>query len=498
MKNILIIGLLFFSVQVSGQEMLGIVNSNFAGSNGIYINPSSIANDKLLYDINILTVGTFFQNNYFYLPQQQQASFIKVLSGAYTFTNVPKPYGEGERNVQSYYNDKSVKAINSNTRIVGPSAMFRVDDHSFVVHTGVRAVSSTTNLPYDIANFAYYTMDFSPQHNINYKRDNVDMASLAWWELGITYATVLKRKYSGHWSAGITVNKLFGYAAAYYTGDYMDYIVYYDTIINVKELDAELGMSLPMDYDNGEIDPYEDLNRGGGWSMDLGFTYQSRPNKGYRRKLKNGAYNKRFEDYDFKIGVAILDLGYINMKQNAQLHNYDHVSNNWINVNDFEYTTPNDELREVSEIFYGDPDASLQADQFVVYLPTALSLQFDYHYKNSWYLNATMVMPVKFTDPQLKRPTVMAVIPRYESRIFEVNIPFSLYNYKYVRLGLSVRVWDFTIGTEKLGGFFSRRDFTGYDVYFSYKINITESKRSGRSATLPYRANSKAYCGYHD
>ena len=471
-KKLIVILLVVYSWPAGSQDMLGIVNSNFAGSNGISINPSSIANDKLKMDINILTVNAFVQNNYFYLPKRD-ASVFKVLSGAYTFPFAPKPYGDGERNVDTYYNDKAFKNIYVSTRLTGPSVMFRCKDHSFALHTGFRAVSSTRDFPYDIANFSYYSMDFHPQHNIQYKRDEYSMASLSWWEVGFTYATVIKRSYRSHWSAGITVNKLYGYSGAYLTGYQTDYVAYNDSILNVNNLNAEMGLALPMNYDTDVFDVTGDLVRGGGWSVDLGFTYQFKQ-RGYRQKPPNFCYKKRFEDYKYKIGVSLLDIGYVRMKENAEKHVYDNVSNHHINVSDMQYHDVHEAINDVSRILYnGDPDASYRDDEFTIYLPTALSVQFDYYYKNNWYLNAVLILPVHFTSPQIQRATVVAVVPRYETRSFEVSIPVSVYELKYLRIGLAMRFWDFSIGTEKMGGFFSNRDFTGMDIYFSYKINIT-------------------------
>jgi hypothetical protein len=51
-------------------------------------------------------------------------------------------------------------------------------------------------------------------------------------------------------------------------------------------------------------------------------------------------------------------------------------------------------------------------------------------------------------------------------------MPLILYDYKYPRIGLSIRLEGFTIGTDNLGSYLSARDFTGSDIYISYKINL--------------------------
>ena len=54
--------------------------------------------------------------------------------------------------------------------------------------------------------------------------------------------------------------------------------------------------------------------------------------------------------------------------------------------------------------------------------------------------------------------------------MFEVNMPVSLYNWTQPRIGFSMRVYNFTLGTDKLGGFFHMSDFTGLDLYFAVKF----------------------------
>ena len=158
--------MLCISQEIYSQMALGLVNGNYAGSTGAVINPSSMANTKLKSDINLLSVSAFVENNYLYFPSRE-SSIIKLFNGVYDFHFFPKPYGSGERRVYSYYQDKSLKNIFVNTRMIGPSVMFSCKDNVFGIRTGFRVMSSTRRLPYDLANFSYYGLDFKPQHNVN-------------------------------------------------------------------------------------------------------------------------------------------------------------------------------------------------------------------------------------------------------------------------------------------------------------------------------------------
>ena len=55
-------------------------------------------------------------------------------------------------------------------------------------------------------------------------------------------------------------------------------------------------------------------------------------------------------------------------------------------------------------------------------------------------------------------------------------MPISLYEFSEPRIGLSVRFYNITIGTDKLGGLFNFSDFYGLDAYFSLRISLPKGR----------------------
>jgi hypothetical protein len=270
---------------------------------------------------------------------------------------------------------------------------------------------------------------------------------------------------------------VFGNSGAYMTGGHTKYIAYNDSILNVEMLNAEFGICLPLDYDDNDVDIFNSIIRGAGWGMDLGVTWQYRK-RPYQKKPNIDFYKKSFEDYKLKIGVSILDIGWVNFNKNAEKHKFDNVHNNWIEADKLNFENIRDELKVTSYLFYGDSTASIRANSFRMYLPTSLSAQIDYNIIDNWFLNSTILVPIVYISPMIERPVVLSLTPRYESRFIEINIPLVLYDFKYPRIGLSVRLEGFTIGTDHLGCFFSAGDFTGADVYISYKINLCSENKN--------------------
>jgi hypothetical protein len=109
-------------------------------------------------------------------------------------------------------------------------------------------------------------------------------------------------------------------------------------------------------------------------------------------------------------------------------------------------------------------------------------------------VNALLIYGFDLSSASVSRPSEIAITPRYESRSFEANLPVSFYDWNKLRIGLSLRYYYLTIGTEKLGQFFRISNFTGLDLYvalhfFIDKGDCPKGKQKGCSE-IDYRIKS--------
>lgn len=449
------------------QEMWGIVNSNFAGSNGTRLNPSSISTSKLYQDVNILTADIFADNNYLYIHGGDY-SVGKLWNNEF-------PVYEPEGNNFDWYRKNDLKNVYLQIYGKGPSFFQTRGRHSFALHTGMRVLSSVRNVSYDIANFGYNSLDYVPQHNIRYNNFDLYMNAMGFMEVGATYSYGLYKSGFDDLAAGITVKALFGYSGGYAYVNNIDYIVLNDSTANVLNLDAEAGFSIPIDYDNNDYPDGSGTIKGNGAGIDLGFTYQRKVRSFVSRRY-NKLCQQRYVDYIYKLGVSLIDVGYVRFNKNTEVHAFEDVSRYWYNVDTISYYNMNALTEDFSRVFYGTPDASYRGDAMSIWLPMAFSVQFDYHYVRNWYVNATFIHPVIINKSTVHRPTQIAVTPRFETPEFEAALPVSLYDWKYPRIGLALRYHILTVGTDRLGTFFGFTDLTGADIYFSVKINFSRGR----------------------
>src|ERR1700691_449467 len=85
MKRMLIILLIMHMVvSMRAQQNLGIRNSNYAGIQGALLNPSSIADSKLKWDVNIISVDEVFDNTFLFAPKSSLSflGFKKIINGS--------------------------------------------------------------------------------------------------------------------------------------------------------------------------------------------------------------------------------------------------------------------------------------------------------------------------------------------------------------------------------------------------------------------------------
>ncbi len=475
---------------VSGQEMTGYVHSNYAGITGSFINPASILNSKLYLDINLIGLQLHVDNNYVYLAKDEYR-FSRFLEKDPQFPEHIHPITGESKSIYDYYNT-DLKNAYSQIRVMGPSAMYALGNQAFGISTSFRTIVSGHQLPYDLAKFAIDGLRFYPQHRINYI-DEIDFraSGMAFTEIAGTYSFVISRYNQEHWSAGITVKALLGSAGVYGFGDNIDYLIPNADTIIVYKANGSVGVSMPVDYANNDVLLPRNFVQGFGLGADIGIMYQKKI-QGHSTKAYSSICEIPFQQYFFRFGASLLDVGSIKFRRNTRMIEFEDAHANMYNVRGKDFRSVNDLLRTISYEFSGDSNAMIRESAFSIALPSAVSLQADVRVMGNFYINSSVIHPLVFKDAALVRPAQVSLTPRIESRILEFALPFTLYDYRYPQLGLSARFHNIVIGTDKLGGFFGMNDFTGLDFYVMVKLQNAKGHCGGKAkfgcGNLEYRS----------
>lgn len=472
-KVLAIIILLLLNCAMMAQDMLGVRNSNYAGIYGISLNPSTMVASRLYMDFNLIGVQGFVDNNYAFIQQDEFFEFMqtRTLPVYYTWDH--------ERRYFDIDRSNAMKHGFQNSNIQGPSGMVVKGKHAFGITTAFRTSSSFRELPPDIAIFLYEAIDFGMQHNIEYSHDIQSSATtMAWTEIGFSYAYNFHRHRWNYWSAGISVKPLFSSSGMYAGVDHVDYMVHNDDSASVYDVSLEYGFAVPVDYETGESLPVF-KNRGTGIGIDLGFTFQ-RTEKGHSTAIYSRICEPPFEEYSYRIGFSILDLGFVKFKNNALFNSYINSSTEWYKPYDtVKYSSIKNIIYKVDSYFLDNAEEHNTADYFTIYLPVSFSLQADVKMRKNVYVNFMGIAGIKPSKRYLYRPSIIAFTPRYETARWEVSLPVSIYewNISQPRIGFSIRYGNVFFGFDRLNTIMGFGNFTGVDFYAGLRLNLSNAFR---------------------
>jgi len=452
----------------NAQELLGVTLGNYSGTAGLIINPAGMTTNKVYLDINLVTADFFVRNNFAYLPKEDF-----TIWDAFKKDFVYPTYGDDNRNIL-YYKNQKLKHTTINARVLGPSVMLQVGDHAFAITTGMRYFTSVTRIPWEIAEFGYNGLEYAPLQNIEFDDNNFDINTSAWLEAGLSYSYIVHSSFDKQITAGISIKKLWGYGGASLKVSNINYVVVDDTTINIKNLNIETSFALPVDYNNGDFNGSNPTFKGSGVGIDIGAVFIKKKRISNNRWRGKKLCSQTYVDYKYRIGVSIIDIGRVKYTNNAQVHSFVDVSKYWSSLDTIGFTNINTLMRQASNTLLGDPNASLVSNTVKIGLPTALSIQADINLNNNLYIGAMWIHPLRINRSSLRRPAQIAIVPRFETKYFEMSLPLSLFEYRYPRVGIALRFDFLTIGTERLGTYIGMADMNGIDVYASIKIGINK------------------------
>ena len=471
----ILLGFLLISVASVAQERLGLKLGEFAGVNGVHLNPASMSGSRYYLDVNLAGGGLFINNNYLFLHQDDYSPLTFLTQSA------PYPTFIDDKGRKVYLDEeynRKLKNGYANARALGPSVMFTYGRHTFGFYTSARSLLRAKGVSYEIAKFAYEEFDYDSLFNINFINNvDMDLEMVNMAELGLSYSNIVFARNYNKVDIGVTLKYLRPHSGMKFYTENIDYIVPNRDTIIINNMNGKMKMSLPLDYDNNNYYDGGSLFKGQGLGFDVGLVYTKTREIQNRYDRFRRLCRQESVDYDYKIGVSLLDVGYVTYSQHVQTHDYDDVDAEWYGLRSFTFNNTNDFLREASYEFYGDSTISNTGkEEFTMRLPTALSASFDYHFRQSWFVNAMMVYGLPGGDEQYSRPHYAAVTPRYQSENFGLSVPVSLYDFRVPQVGFSARIYNITIGTSSLGHYLGLRQLRGSDFYFSIKFNLMKGK----------------------
>lgn len=453
MRLFIFLSLSTLSFSLSAQFQVGWRTDAYAGINSALINPALPARTDYTWDINLMEGTSFLANNYGYLSNTSALELFRLRNAEPTFVH-ERDLAAGETPddntlLYEFYTDDEY-FFETMVTAMGPSFSVRVSPMARIgLFTRFQMMGIATDVEQDVG---YDTWQLISD-DLDFVMERMRLMSAAWAEAGLNYNQGIETN-SGIVTLGINVRRLWGERGAYAINNDRFVISKVTDYVGLRgiEFDVDAAFSNNFLETEANTDP-----TGRGWGFDLGFLYQIDQGEDFFR---------------WEVGAALLNVGRINF--DGQLHNYNAADLREIITAEYENYDLSDGpdvlVQQFSEDIFGDPQASLEGNEFRIGLPTTLNFNASYRFNEHVRVDANWLTSLAAFGPRLSNNSVLSLTPRMDRYWWGVGMPVSLYNGNQLRLGLAARLGPVFIGTDQLGAFTKQGDLSGGDFYMGVKL----------------------------
>lgn len=422
LKSVLIWILWLFVGSVYAQRMTESLLSNYAGTNGLYLNPSSIADSRWGTHINFTTF-----------------SLQAVAQPRLPLATLPF----AKANISLHGDPLAIKEAD----VRGPGGMCQLpNNHSFAITTRYRSDLNLTGA-YDLINWFQGDLATLPEAIRTAK-----LASDAFGEIALSYALPVLDQDQHFIKVGGTYKYIRGLQTTQLTatgrfGAPADQLSY--SLNSMQTTYSDLITLNKLTFSDALLGAVPGIGNG----FDIGFTYEFRPEAESYRYPMNG---KRLVDasttkYKYRFGMSLLDIGSIRYK-NASSWSVQPRDGTLLQSDVQPPKTPTQVRDAVARSLGIVPEGTI--GDLSMKLPQTLSVQLDAQVKNGWFVGATWWKPTNASGVAQHRAELITIGPRYESAKREYSASINYWQpLGKVSIGAHARFGKFTIGSDNLLGF---------------------------------------------
>ena len=446
--------LFFIAFSSYSQSHIGILSERYSGFNGISINPTSFLNSPIDQEINLFGIDLQFETDYGFI---KNSSYLD-LGGVFSNIKVTNPFKDQSVDDLTINLNKSTKpySILFSIQFNGPSYIFKVYKPSKVFTYGL-GISQRLNISSLALNSGYNYNNFREENfgnEILFDQTNSKLNAANWTEIKLNYSFTTENSNSFKESFGLNFKTNISYNSTHFQQESPTKMIYKDvkTLLFFNDFTSE------SRYFVGNADnPFQ--KRGIGFGLDLGYSI-------YKKKSDV----KENHSYLYKLGVSVLDLGYLSFNKLSEVHVYDIIGPRELDISEVK------NYKDMSERVYGDRNKSFKKNSFMLYTPLAVSIQFDYNFWGSFYFNTTLINRLNIAENALIRPNLLSSSLRVEKKEYSLILNSTLYEYEKLMLGVSSRVGPLYFSIDNISNILFKKDklnhiefMVGFKIYPFYK-----------------------------
>jgi hypothetical protein len=456
--------LLVFSLGARAQDYHAVEGSPFAGSLGVANNPASILSTPYPWDITLFST-------------QIKNSTNAVRFTNYSYLSHPDTIGYDwtKGNLQRF------AALNYNIHLLNVRlSLGRRQAISFGANLRgyLSARTGTVNYNDSLKNMNQF---FLINEGASYK---ANMVTSSWLELYGTYSRTLWDDEYGRLNAGVTLKLMRGLSGAYMrlTNGTVTQSIPQDTpVFNLATATASYGYSSNYDFWHDNQSTGTNIHNfishtQSGAAIDLGIEYMVK-SQGVR------SYNDAddYFDYEWKIGVSLLDLGANKYTYGSQSR---FVANPKTTVTDANLNDKFDNVSSVKE--FNDSLGTIVntfnrlQGYFTIYNPARLVINIDRPLPNNFAINGDLTLNLGGNNYGkrlfTKEMTLLALTPRWETKKWGGYLPLTVTTDGKIWLGAAGKAGPLLFGVHNLGTIFSKTKSANGGFYLALVIRPGKRK----------------------
>jgi hypothetical protein len=451
---LLIIALVLFN-KLSAQNYQAVNGSSYAGSLSPSNNPASIVQVPYTWDITPFAVqlkqatNAFVISNYSLLSNPSNAKFI-TQSGTikrFEFTN------------------QNIRLLNTRINLNSKSAIaFGANIRSYVYATTSQAnwQDSTRSL-YDFMKI-----------NTSHLPLSGESRGSAWAELYATYAHSIIDDGKRILTAGLTLKVDRALAGGYINAGGLSYIPATGSNAGYLLTEGRLQYGYSSNFDEIDSNKTSSANRKSfyqhsmsGISADAGLEYILLDDNNDKDE-NNFAYRT-------KIGISLMDIGRNKFRYSSRSSS---VIAGKPNISDTLIERRFSNIHSIdgfNDSLAGIANSLTQLNgAFNMYQPARIIINVDQHLVNNFFLNAELTLAVLSLVPKkilyIKDMNLLAITPRWETKLLGVYFPVQLNTQKQLWVGGAFKAGPVLFGTHNIANIFSKNKMQAGGFYFALTI----------------------------
>ncbi|MEO6915137.1 MAG: hypothetical protein ABI151_05305 [Chitinophagaceae bacterium] len=473
MKNALALILLILGFFISpAQNYHAVQGSSFAGSLGIDNNPASIVNTPSPWDITVLS----FQLKY-------ATSAVKVLNYSLLGSPADSKYRFSKGDFSRF------GTMNLNLHILNARVALK-RKQAIAFGMNLKSYSQINASQFNISDTVRGINDFLVDNQKN-PYLHARLRSSSWLELFATYSKTLLETNTGRLNGGITVRANRGVA-----GGFMNF----QNVSFKKDLtptgrpdfkiqSAALGYGYSSNFDKwtksrSTRDNLRDMviSSEGGASVDLGVEYL------VRGQVSSSFYDDdNYYDYDWKIGVSLLDIGKTNFKpgRESRIINDPTIGVSAIAFEKkfkkiYNFQSFNDSIATAVD------GISSLSGVFGITNPARLVINADHWMGGDFYVNGELSVNLSAVPGidalHVSEMNFLTFTPRWETRKYGLYLPMQYNTGGQFWVGGAFKFGPIVGGLHNLGNVFSRNKMQNGGGYFALVIRPSSLTKKFRDA----------------